>query len=53
MNKKIITSKILHIISLLPLIISFVFFLYFYISMLIQTEDNAIVGNAILMIIFL
>lgn len=53
MNKKIITSKILHIISLLPLIISFVFFLYFYISMLIQNEDNAIVGNAILMIIFL
>lgn len=53
MSKKIITSKILHIISLLPFIISFVFFLYFYISILIQNEDNAEVGNAILMIIFL
>ena len=53
MSKKIITSKILHIISLLPFIISFVFFLYFYISMFIQTGDNAEVGNAILLIIFL
>ncbi len=53
MSKKIITSKMLHIISLLPFIISFVFFLYFYISILIHNEDNAEVGNAILMIIFL
>ena len=48
MSKKIITSKILHITSLLPFIISFVFFLYFYISILIQNEDNAMVQYAML-----
>lgn len=52
MNKKITTAKILHIISLILLIISLAFFLYFYISMLLQTEDNDL-GNAIIMILFL
>lgn len=53
MNKKITISKILHIISLIPLIISLAFFLYFYISMFFQTGDNDEIGNAIIMILFL
>ncbi len=53
MNKKITLSKILHIISLILLIISLAFFLYFYISMFFQTGDNDEIGNAIIMILFL
>lgn len=53
MNKKITISKILHIISLILLIISLAFFLYFYISMFFQTGDNDEIGNAIIMILFL
>ena len=53
MNKKITISKISHIISLILLIISLAFFLYFYVSMLLQTGDNEEIGNVIIMILFL